>query len=167
MGKKRGLKYDREVVYFASLMHDLGFTKEYCADQRFEVDGADAAKRFLVDHGYSEAKAELVWDGIALHSSGGIANRKAPEIALVHLGAFVDIFGANIEEISPALIDDTITLYPRLGLKSAFQEALAEVVRNKPRTAVGTGLRDVGYRHIHGFSCPNICDMVDAAPFES
>ena len=167
LGKKRGLKYDREVVYLASLMHDLGFTKEYSADQRWEVDGADAAKRFLVEHGYSEAKTELVWDGIALHTSGGIVGRKAPEIALVHFGAYVDVFGANIEEISPALIDDTITLYPRLGFKSAFQEALAEVVRNKPRTAVGTGLRDVGYRHIHGFSCPNICDMVDAAPFES
>jgi len=65
LGRKRGMKYDREVVYFASLMHDLGFTKEYCADQRFEVDGADAAKKFLVEHGYSQAKAELVWDGIA------------------------------------------------------------------------------------------------------
>jgi len=167
LGKKRGLKYDREVVYFASLMHDLGFTKEYCADQRFEVDGADAAKKFLVEHGYSQAKAELVWDGIALHSSGGIADRKAPEIALIYFGAHVDVFGLNIQEISPALIDDTLALYPRLGMKAAFQEALAEVVRKKPHTAIGTGLRDIGHRHVHGFSCPDICDMIDAAPFES
>jgi len=167
LGRKRELKYDREVVYFASLMHDLGFTKEYSADQRFEVDGADAAKSFLLAHGYSEAKAELVWDGIALHSSGGIADRKAPEIALIYFGAHVDVFGFNIEEISPALIDDTLELYPRLGMKAAFQEALAEVVRKKPHTAVGTGLRDVGYRHVHGFSCPDICGMIDAAPFES
>jgi hypothetical protein len=167
LGKKRGLKYDREVVYFASLMHDLGFTKEYCADQRFEVDGADAAKQFLLEHGYSEAKAELVWDGIALHSSGGIADRKAPEIALIYFGAHVDVFGLNIQEISPALIDDTLALYPRLGMKAAFQEALAEVVRKKPHTAIGTGLRDIGHRHVHGFSCPDVCSMIDAAPFES
>jgi len=167
LGRKRGLKYDREVVYFASLMHDLGFTKEYNADQRFEVDGADAAKKFLLENGYSEAKAELVWDGIALHSSTGIANRKAPEIALIHFGAYVDIFGLNIQEISPELIDDTITLYPRMGLKAAFQESLAEVVRKKPHTAAGTGLRDIGHRHVHGFSCPDLCDMIDAAPFES
>lgn len=167
LGQQRGLKYDREAVYLAALLHDLGLTNEFAADQRFEVDGADAASRFLVANGYAQTKAELVWDAIALHSSAGIADRKQPEIALIYLGAHVDVMGLNIEQITPALIEDTLARYPRVGMKAAFTEAVAEIARKKPFTAIGTGLADVGRRHVHGFDCPNVCDLIDNAPFDS
>ena len=167
LGKKRGLKYDREVVYLASVMHDLGLTEEFCADNRFEVDGADAARKMLTTSGYADAKAQQVWEAIALHSALGVAERLTPETCLVCLGAHVDVFGMNIEEISPALIDETIGRYPRLGFKNAFQQAVAEVARKKPQFAIGTGLADVAKRHVHGFSCGNVCDLIDAAPFAS
>ncbi|MBN3764102.1 HD domain-containing protein [Burkholderia sp. Ac-20365] len=167
LGRTRGLKYDREVVYLAALFHDLGLTDEFSADQRFEVDGADAASGILLAHGYPESKAELVWDAIALHSSAGIADRKQPEIALIYMGAHVDVFGMRLDEITPALVDDTLALYPRIGFKAAFTEALAEVVRKKPYTAPGTGLADIGRRHVHGFECANVCDLINHAPFES
>lgn len=167
LGNKRGLKYDREIVYLASLYHDLGLTEEYCADNRFEVDGADAASRILLADRYADEKAQLVWDGIALHSSGGIVDRKQPEIALIYFGAHVDVFGLFLDEITPSFVDDVLQLYPRVGFKTAFQEAIAEVARKKPHTAVGTGLADVARRHVHGFDCPNVCDLIDQAPFES
>ncbi|MFJ3485512.1 HD domain-containing protein [Pseudomonas sp. NPDC090202] len=167
LGRTRGLKYDRETVYLASLLHDLGLTEEFAGDNRFEVDGADAASRLLLDNGASDAQAQLVWDGIALHSSAGIAERKQPEIALIFMGAHVDVMGLFIEEITPSLIDDTLALYPRLGMKAAFTQAVAEVARKKPHTAIGTGLGDVARRHIHGFDCPNVCDLIDNAPFDS
>lgn len=167
LGNKRGLKYDREVVYLASLYHDLGLTEQYGADNRFEVDGADAASRILLADSYPQEKAALVWDGIALHSSGGIAERKQAEIALIYLGAHVDVFGMALDEITPSFVDDVLQLYPRAGFKLAFQEAIAEVARKKPHTAVGTGLGDVARRHVHGFECANVCDLIDHAPFES
>ena len=167
IGKKRGMKYDRELVYIASLLHDLGLSEGHAADKRFEVDGADAASKFLHTHGYPKAKIDLVWDAIALHSSGGIADRREPEVALVHFGAFVDVMGLRKDEISPQLIDDTIALYPRLGFKKAFTEALAEVARKKPHTAIGTGLADVGRRLVPGLDIPNMCDILLGAPFES
>ncbi|MFS2072245.1 HD domain-containing protein [Pseudomonas sp. CT11-2] len=167
LGQQRGLKYDREAVYLAALLHDLGLTYEFAADQRFEVDGADAASRFLLENGYPESKAELVWDAIALHSSAGIADRKQPEIALIYMGAHVDVMGLRLEEITPSLVDDTLALYPRIGMKAAFTQAVAEVARKKPHTAIGTGLADVGRRHVHGFDCPNVCDLIDHAPFDS
>ncbi len=167
LGRKRDLKYDREAVYLASLLHDLGLTDAYAADSRFEVDGADAAGRFLHDHGYPSDKAALVWDAIALHASGGIADRREPEVALIHFGAHVDVVGLRLDEIPPQLIDDTLALYPRLGFKKAFTEALAEVARKKPHTAIGTGLADVGRRLVPGLEIPNVCDLLLGAPFES
>lgn len=85
LGQQRGLKYDREVVYLAALPHDPGLTYEFAGDQRFEVDGADAASRFLLENGYPESKAELAWDVIALHSSAGIADRKLPSLSACRL----------------------------------------------------------------------------------
>jgi hypothetical protein len=164
LARKRQMTFDREVVYIASILHDLGLTDRYCADKRFEVDGAEAAARFLQEHRYPKPKTDLVWDGIALHSSD-VAALKAPEIALVHLGAHVDVMGLNIGEISSQLIDDTLALYPRI--KKAFTEALAEVARKKPFTAIGTGIGEVARRLIPGFEVPNVCDLLLNAPFES
>ncbi|MEM5338038.1 HD domain-containing protein [Paraburkholderia azotifigens] len=167
IGKKRQMKYDRELVYLASLLHDLGLSEDHAADKRFEVDGADAASRFLHAHDYPQGKVDIVWDAIALHASSDIADRKAPEVALVHFGAHVDVLGLRMDEISPQLIDDTLALYPRLGFKQAFTEALAEVARKKPHTAIGTGLADVGRRLVPGLEIPNVCDLLLGAPFES
>jgi len=167
IGKKREMKYDRELVYIASVLHDLGLSKEHAADKRFEVDGADAASKFLHAHEYPKRKTDIVWDAIALHSAAGIADRREPEVVLVHFGAFIDVMGLRKDEISPQLIDDTIALYPRLGFKKAFTEALAEVARKKPHTAVGTGLADIGRRLVPGLVIPNMCDILLGAPFES
>lgn len=167
LGRRRQMGYDRELVYLASLLHDLGLSPHHAADKRFEVDGADAASRFLHAHDYPPAKTDLVWDAIALHSSHDIADRRAPEVALVHFGAHVDVMGLRLDEISPQLIDDTLALYPRLGFKQAFTAALAEVARTKPHTAIGTGLADIGRRLVPGLEIPDVCDLLLGAPFES
>jgi hypothetical protein len=167
IGRRRGLTYDRELVYIASILHDLGLTEEYLADKRFEVDSADAARRILLASGYEDWKAALVWDAIALHTAADIADRRQPEVALVHFGVYVDVFGMRIDEITPSLVDDVIQLYPRIGMKQAFSQAIAEVARKKPYTAVGTGLADIGRRLVPGFECPNVCDLINSAPFAS
>ena len=167
LGRKKQMKYDRELVYIASLLHDLGLSASHAADKRFEVDGADAASRFLLANDYPKSKAEIVWDAIALHALADIADRRQPEVALVHFGAHVDVMGLRMAEITPALIDDTLALYPRIGMKAAFTEALAEVARKKPHTAIGSGLADIGRRLVHGLEIPNVCDIIHAAPFES
>jgi len=167
LGRKREMKYDRELLYIASLLHDLGLSASHAADKRFEVDGADAASRFLLANDYPKSKAEIVWDAIALHALADIADRRQSEVALVHFGAHVDVMGLRMEEITPSLIDDTLALYPRIGMKAAFTEALAEVARKKPHTAIGTGLADIGRRLVHGLEIPNVCDIIHAAPFES
>ncbi|WP_343614435.1 HD domain-containing protein [Novosphingobium sp.] len=167
LARKREMRFDREVVYIASLLHDLGLSHQHGADKRFEVDGADAAARFLHAHDYPEDRTALVWDAIALHSAADIADRREPEVALVHFGAHVDVMGLRMEEIPVQLIDDTLSLYPRLGFKEAFTSALAEIARTKPHTAIGTGLADIGRRLVPGLDIPNVCDLLLGAPFES
>ncbi len=85
LGQRDGLKCDRELLYLGAVMHDLGLTDRFDGEQRFEVDGADAARAFVLEHRLPDEKAEIVWEAITLHTSLGIASRKQPEIALVCL----------------------------------------------------------------------------------
>src|SRR6267142_5612609 len=48
-GLRRDVDYDDELVFLSCILHDLGVTEHANGDQRFGVDGADAAARFLRD----------------------------------------------------------------------------------------------------------------------
>src|SRR5919202_385354 len=69
-GRYRGLEADPDLLYVGAMFHDLGLTEGYrTRSRRFEVDGAETARTFLLDHGYSEADARQVWYAIALHTT--------------------------------------------------------------------------------------------------
>jgi len=62
--------------------HDLGLTPKYSsAQERLEVDGANAARDFLRRHGIPQADADTVWTAIALHTTPGIPRHMHPVIA--------------------------------------------------------------------------------------
>lgn len=165
LGRRDGLKYDRELLYLSAVMHDLGLTERFDREQRFEVDGADAARAFVTEHGLPQEKAEIVWDAIALHTSIGIASRKQPEIALVQLGAGVDVFGLRAEDIIPETVERIIDAYPRLGLNNALTELFISQVKRKPQVVPFTWLAEVGRCYIHGFVSPSYQDMLQNSPF--
>ena len=55
-GKHRGLKFDPELLYAGAMFHDMGLTPSHSSQhERFEVDGANAARDFLRSHGIPEA----------------------------------------------------------------------------------------------------------------
>jgi HD superfamily phosphodiesterase len=61
-GRRRGLQPDLELLYVGAMFHDIGLTARYRnSNLRFEVDGANAARDFLLDHGVDEVAARKVW----------------------------------------------------------------------------------------------------------
>ena len=160
------MKYDRELLYLGALMHDLGLTERFDGNQRFEVDGADAARSFLLQNGLPEEKAEAVWDAIALHTSIGIAERNPPEIALVHLGASMDVGGLGIEDLDPETVERVIEMYPRVGCGQALLDLIISQVKRKPKPAAFTWMAEVGRCHIHGFACPTFDQIILNNPLD-
>lgn len=165
LGQRDRLKCDRELLYLGAVMHDLGLTERFDGKQRFEVDGADAARAFVLKHGLSDEKAEVVWDAIALHTSLGIAECKQPEIALVCLGAGADVLGMRIADIPSETVEQVVAAYPRLSFNTAITELLVSQVKRKSQMAAFTWLAEVGRSCIHGFVLPNWNDMLNASPF--
>ncbi|MEL7359213.1 MAG: hypothetical protein AAFN40_21985 [Cyanobacteria bacterium J06560_6] len=75
----------------------------------------------------------VLWDAIPLHTSVGIASRKRPAIALVHLGAGLDVFGLRINELSTDVVHEVFELYARLDLANGVTQLFIEQVKKKPQ----------------------------------
>jgi HD superfamily phosphodiesterase len=113
-GHQRGLKVDSELLYVGCMFHDMGLTHDHCScDKRFEVDGANAARDFLQRHGIEQADINKVWTAIALHTTPGIPEFMAPEIALVTAGVEMDVLGMGYENYSEQDIAAVTALHPR------------------------------------------------------
>ena len=165
LGRAMNLKFDGELFYLGAVFHDLGQTERFMGKQRFEVDGADAAAEFLQAKGVPKESIEVVWDAVALHTSGGIVERKRPEIALVSAGAGADVAGFGIDRLPREAVAQVIAVFPRPGFKKAYQKVMAEIVVRKPETAAGNFLAGIGERHVAGYKAPNFCDLINASPF--
>ena len=156
---------DPELVAVSAVLHDLGLTDRYTAEDRFEVDGANAARAFLKDRGISTQQTQVVWDAIALHTTPSIALHKEPEVAMTHLGISVDVIGVGLDRIPQDKQRAILTEFPRLAFKNQFQACLCNVVRRKPATSFDNVLRDFGSRYVEGFTAPSFADLFANAPF--
>jgi hypothetical protein len=156
---------DPELLAVSTVLHDLGLADRYTAEERFEVDGANAARAFLKDRGISMQQTQVVWDAIALHTTRSIALHKEPEVVMTHSGIAVDVIGAGLDRIPQDKLGAILTEFPRLALKNQFQACLCSVVRRKPATSFDNFLRDFGSRCLDGFTAPSFVDLLANAPF--
>lgn len=165
-GRGQGLRYDEELFFLAAILHDLGLTTEFRSAERFEVSGADAAAAFLADQGVAPDRREIVWDAIALHTSIGIASRKRPEVALVHIGAGIDVLGIGLDSLPPMLVAETVEMLPRHDFKNAFLATLVETLGHAPQSATLTWLSETANEHVPGCTCPSFTCLVKNSPFQ-
>src|SRR6202521_2796750 len=113
-GKRRGLRFDPELLYACAMFHDMGLTRAHAsAHQRFEVDGANAARDFLRRHGIPERDIETVWTAIALHTTPGIPQHMYPVIALLTAGVEMDVLGIAFSEFTEGERKAEVRAHPR------------------------------------------------------
>jgi hypothetical protein len=162
----RGWKYDDELLFLCSVLHDVGLTEEGNGDQRFEVDGADLAVRFLREHGVPQARTEVVWDAIALHTSPQIAQRKGPEVALAQQGTVADIAGTGSDLLPAGFADEVYARYPRLDVEDGLADAIVSQVLANPAKGVPMTLPgELVRQRVPSVHVPTWADMVAASPW--
>jgi hypothetical protein len=163
-GARLGLTADPELLYVGAMFHDLGLTSRYRRDdQRFEIDGADEARRFLLAHGIAPAAAGTVWQAVALHTTPEIPYHLAPEIALVTAGVETDVLGIGYDQLDPAAIAAVTAAHPRPGFKKAIVDAFAEGFRDRPATTFGTVNGDVLEHRVPGFRHLDFVDVIESS----
>lgn len=151
-GRARGLDPDLELLYVGALFHDIGLTEAYRSSHlRFEVDGANAARDFLIAHGASEDDAEVVWLGIALHTTPAIPEFLAPEIALLTAGVETDVLGLDLEVLTNADRAAVTAAHPRSDFKRRILAAFTEGNVHRPETTFGNVNADVLTHFLPGY----------------
>ncbi|MFE0103532.1 HD domain-containing protein [Streptomyces sp. NPDC059009] len=161
-GTRRELGFDPELLYVGAMFHDLGLTEKYRTDhQRFELDGADEARRFLAAHGIPEDGVRRVWTAIALHTTPGIPERMEPEVALVTAGVEFDVLGIGLDTVPDAVRAEVVAAHPRPDFKRRIVRAFHDGIAHRPQTAFGNVKADVLARHTPGFVRTDFVDVIE------
>ena len=155
-----------ELLYVSAAFHDLGLVGDFSSEtERFEVDGANAARRFLTSHGIPAETAQTAWEAIALHTTPGVTQYMKPEVALLFTGVGLDVLGEGFDSSPKDLREQIVTAYPRVNFKDGIVKAFFGGFAHKPASTWGTVKADVCERYIPGYKCPNFCDLVASSPF--
>jgi hypothetical protein len=166
VGHTKGIDFDREVVAVGTILHDIGLTAGVSGANRFEVNGADAARSFIRGRGLSDRRAQLIWDLVALNSSPSLALHKEPEVAVGTMGIGLDYGGFFLDALQPGDVGRIFSAFPRLRMKDRFSETCCRLVTERPETAHDNFLRDFGERFVPGYKAVSTVDLLINAPFD-
>src|SRR5580692_1287912 len=161
-GKRRDLKFDPELLYIASMFHYMGLTSQYISkSDRFEVDGANAARAFLRQHNILQQDIQIVWTAIALHTTPGIPQYMDPVVALLTNGVEMDVLGIAYSEFSDADREAIVAAYSRTEhFKEDIIQAFYEGINRKPETTFGNVKADVLADKDPKFQRINFCSVI-------
>jgi len=160
-GRQRKITFDPELLYVSAAFHDLGLLSEYSSEtERFEVDGANAVRQFLIAHDIPEEKSQTAWEAIALHTTPGVTQYMRPEVSLLFTGVGLDVIGLGVDDFPADLRQKIVEAYPRTDFKAGINQAFFGGFAHKPGSTWGTVMADVCERYIQGYKSPSLCDLI-------
>ncbi|MFD3475787.1 HD domain-containing protein [Streptomyces sp. NPDC058695] len=164
--RELGLQPDPELLYISAMFHDAGLLTPFSEEeQRFELDGADHARKFLLDRGFPKSAAEVVWTAIALHTTPGIPGRMGPEIAATNYGVLTDAVGWGLDGLEGDQVDEIAAAHPRGNFKKEFVQTFIEGLKDRPDTTYGTINSDYLERFVPGFHRTSVIERITDAPW--
>jgi hypothetical protein len=160
VGTKEQRTFDEELLFVASLLHDLGLTSagsQVSASTAacFAVEGAFAAEEFLEKQGVDESRRKLVAEAISMHLNVRVPLERGVEAHLLHEGAAMDVVGSRFDLVNEATRNQVLVKHPRLEMKSAFVASMKQQSIARPYSRAGFLCR-------HGF-----VSMIRRSPFVS
>lgn len=161
-GQQRALTVNHELLYAATMFHDIGLVPKYSSqDLRFEVDGANAAREFLKSWKVDPSDIERVWTGIALHTTPGVPEFMHPIIALTTAGVEMDVLGLTYKKYSDETREAVVSMFPRPPkFKEEIIQAFYDGIKHKPDTTFGNVKADVIADKEPHFHRGNFCSVI-------
>ena len=133
-----GLGVDDELLYVASLLHDLGLTERYRVSESgaacFALRGAEGARKLIDGFEWPERRGHALAEAIALHLNLSVGIEYGAEALLLNAATALDVTGLRIWEVHPDSVRAVIDRHPRLAMKAEILPAWQREANTHPGT---------------------------------
>jgi hypothetical protein len=142
--------YRSEEAFIGAALHDLGLLPGFESPKSsFEIDGANAAERWVRDNQGSAQEADLIWHAVEMHDGAyALTRRQGPEAMLVALGAGIDVYGPGPGDLDERQMKEVLAAFPRLEFKRRFTALLIDHCQRKPDSQRATWLEGMCRAHV-------------------
>ena len=131
LGQREGWSVDAQVLWTASLFHDVGLAQIHRNTMCFEVEGAEIAARFLVRHGMAAAAAERAAIAIILHMRPNVTLEDGVEAVLLDRATGLDVRGAGFDLVPADVRSRVVRAFPRGAFDRRFEAAIRREVARR------------------------------------
>jgi HD domain-containing protein len=142
------VEHDRELLYLACMLHDLGLTERHWGSDPqsgcFAVEGARAAHAFVHTRGGGQERARTVAEAISLHLNVTVPVRLGAEAHLLSKGVSLDVVGRRLHQIPPATVVAVDGRYPRDACSAELARSVTKQAQLRP-TSRAALLRRLGF----------------------
>jgi hypothetical protein len=147
LGELRGIAYDRELLYVAAMLHDLGLAAAFDNHTApFEDAGGDVGWVFAAGAGWPGARRDRVNEIIVRHMWAAVDPALDAEGHLLCEGTGLDISGRNADVWPAAFRAEVLARHPRGRLVEEFAAAFRAQAQRKPgcaaAAAVASGIEE-------------------------
>nr|WP_065973518.1 HD domain-containing protein [Williamsia herbipolensis] len=142
----RGIAFDDELAFVASLLHDLHLERP-TPGRCFAVTGAERAVAFTRANGADPTRAHAIGAAIAGHLTVGIADDLGG-VGFVSAGAAVDVIGDRLADLDPTWVAELLERHPRLGFTQHMITALENEAAAVPGGRTRWLLRTAAFRQL-------------------
>jgi hypothetical protein len=123
------LRADPELLYVASMLHDLALTDQHRDANPMICFGARAgvlASEWTRERGWPEHRCATIGDAISLHLNSRVDAAHGPEARALQAGAALDVLGLRMWELDGTTLDAVHARYPRLDMLTGLADFQAE-----------------------------------------
>jgi len=133
LGDSLGLAYDAELLYVASLLHDLGVAEAFDAHvMPFERAGGAVGWTFAAGAGWDAGRRQRVADVIERHMWVEVDPAMDVEGHLLEVSTSLDVAGVGMDRWPTELLLDVTNAVPRLDFSPRFAESIHAQAVRKP-----------------------------------
>jgi hypothetical protein len=137
-----GLSIDHEVLYVASLLHDLGLEDVFDSHLiPFEEAGGSVAWVFAAGAGWPPDRCDHTAAVIVAHMRGADP-AVDPEGHVLDLATGLDISGRGEEHWPLELRREIVARYPRLDLAARFTACIVDQAERKPQSRAAVAVEE-------------------------
>ncbi|RJF88597.1 hypothetical protein D3874_17665 [Oleomonas cavernae] len=137
IGLAAGLPFDDEILYLASLTHDLGFYGPYAAATPdaacFTIRSARCACDIAHQAGWDAARKHRVAEAVILNTNGHVPQAQGVEAHLMMRGVLIDATGMHAWRLNPAELSAVFERLPLLDQQEQLWPTFSAEADRQPR----------------------------------